>query len=103
MDEALAEGYDRLELALLESAAMALDGDGRPDDADVGAEVDPVLPPMRVDDALQLLKMHRRTQRGGWEHREREVTKASPAELATAIEREMRVLKGVKRWKEAIG
>lgn len=56
--EALTQGYERVELALLESGLPASHAD------DAWRHNDPpTLPPMTVDQALQLLRQHERTAR----------------------------------------
>ena len=112
MRDAVAMGYDLLELALLDSGARGLEGDGAgagASDGEGGGEVggedaaaDAALPPMRVEQALHLFNMHRRTQRGGWEHRNSEYVKATPDELAREIERWLRATERRKTY-EATG
>jgi hypothetical protein len=80
MRAALRIGYDRLECALIERAVYDED-DLAGDEADWRDHVgDNPLPPLRPDEALQLLWHHRRTCRLGWE------TRAAPHRVATNAE-----------------
>ena len=63
--QAMAAGYDRLEMGLVECANRSFDPERieAPDDQAVGGT-------MSAYDALQLLTLHRRTQRLGWDRRD---------------------------------
>lgn len=80
MRAALRIGYDRLECALIERAVYD-ENDLAGDEADWRDHIgDNPLPPLRPDEALQLLWHHRRTCRLGWE------TRAAPHRVATNAE-----------------
>jgi hypothetical protein len=87
MSEALLIGYERVEGALFQSVDLMtgpLQGETRDDWLE--RVRDCPLPPMSVDQAVQLLAMHRRTCREGWDHREARYVAASPGEVCRAIE-----------------
>lgn len=95
-DAAVETGYARLEMGLFENAGNMFSARELPADVD--------MPPMRVDEAIHLLYMHKHKMEGiggrtgGWG------AKASPDELADAIERELKVLergRGVTRAQRA--
>jgi len=95
MKEAHSIGYVQVECALNQSFDLLAGpeyGETRENWLDrVG---DCPLPPMSVDQAIQLIAMHRRTCREGWEHREARHLVASNEEVRRALER---ALAGVKR------
>jgi hypothetical protein len=95
MKEALSIGYVQVEGALFQSFDLFAGpeyGETRENWLDrVG---DCPLPAMSVDQAIQLIAMHRRTCREGWEHREARYLIASNDEVRRALER---ALAGVRR------
>jgi hypothetical protein len=87
MSEALLIGYERVEGALFQSVdLMAGPRQGETRDDWLERVGDCPLPPMSVDQAVQLLAMHRRTCRDGWDHREARYVAASAEEVCRAIE-----------------
>jgi hypothetical protein len=87
MSEALLIGYERVEGALFQSVdlmAGPLQGETRDDWLE--RVRDCPLPAMSVDQAVQLLAMHRRTCREGWDHREARYVAASVEQVCRAIE-----------------
>jgi hypothetical protein len=76
---ALEEGYDRLEWAAIAAAAPQSHGD------DAWRENDPpAIPPMTASQALQLLYLHEKSVRQGWErpHRRRRRGESDPVYCA---------------------
>ncbi len=78
-DEAVAQGYARIEALLVESAEHALEGRA--------PDPDSPIPPMSVRDALAILQLHRRTARGegkgaGWRARPRSLDEVRDSILA---------------------
>ena len=104
MADALALGYDRLELALLESACNALDSPDRDDETlhpDCGDHApEPVLPPMTVDGAFQLLRLHHRTQREGLRHPRAIPAEPSIDDVKADILRRLAAAKRRKRYED---
>ncbi|WP_310468451.1 hypothetical protein [Sphingomonas sp.] len=105
MRSALLLGYDLVESALLEAAGRAFDdggewhgeGNGEPgDEAADGSERVAARPAIddriSVDQALQLLRLHRRTARAGWDSARHQVEVATPAEVVTALKRRLKQL-----------
>lgn len=78
-DDAVAQGYARIEALLVESAEHALEGRA--------PDPDSPIPPMSVRDALAILQLHRRTARGegkgaGWRARPRSLDEVRDSILA---------------------
>jgi hypothetical protein len=87
MKEALSIGYERVQSALYQSFDLLAGpqyGETRDDWWErVG---DCPLPPMSVDQAIQLIALHRRTCREGWEHREARYRIAGADEVRRELE-----------------
>jgi hypothetical protein len=87
MKEAHSIGYERVQCALYQSFdLMAGPQYGETRDDWLERVGDCPLPPMSVDQAIQLIAMHRRTCREGWEHREARYRVASNDEVRRALE-----------------
>ncbi|UZK67427.1 hypothetical protein [Sphingomonas sp. M1-B02] len=89
MDAALAEGYDRVELALLESATHGLAPDGGDRDAwrDDAAELPNPLTRMTFEDARLLLAMHFRNVKRTDAFDKRRVYRATREETNAALKK----------------
>ena len=87
MKEAHSIGYERVQCALYQSFDLMAGpeyGETRDDWRErIG---DCPLPAMSVDQAIQLIAMHRRTCREGWEHREARYRVAGNDEVRRALE-----------------
>jgi hypothetical protein len=87
MNEALSIGYARVQAALYQSFDLLAGPAFGESEAEWLERVgDCPLPAMTVDQAIQLVAMHRRTCREGWEHRESRYRVAGTHEVRQALE-----------------
>ncbi|MBJ7500508.1 MAG: hypothetical protein JHC57_12220 [Sphingopyxis sp.] len=94
---ALDDGYRRLEMGLVQAALAVVEG-RRADEGE--GEVRPVIAPMTMEQALQLLKRHEESVRGGRSrpNRRGKGPMPTPAETDEAILKRLAVLRRQRGW-----
>mgnify|MGYP001478952089 CR=1 FL=1 len=100
MQQALAVGHDRLEMALIQSAVHGLGGGEDSAWRDAAIEDNPI-PPMTVEQAMQLLHYHRKTVRLGAACRDRRLRREPDIETVKKdIHRKVAAIKRERNYRE---